>query len=255
MRYAVLCTLLLAASCGGRQRGPDTTRVYDNLDATHRVDILPNGHGSAVVIDAANGYLLTCHHVAGEGRSDLVVNIAEGDGEPIAYPAKVVAWDKAKDLAVIKVERRFEAAVVLGSLSDAHPLDDVYEIGFPYDLGELGSKGAIKTTDYDNDELGIEDAMLVEIDGVPGTSGSGIFLARNGKLVGLMRGLLPRGPNDGRQIVVRVVIRIDAIRAFLDRAKVPYLTSFSRRPSGLMQAASGTPTAERLTITIPPPAD
>lgn len=253
MRYAVLYTLLLVASCGGRQRGPDTTKVYDNLDATHRVDVLPNGHGSAVVIDAANGYLLTCHHVAGEGRADLVVNIAEGDADPIAYPAKVVAWDKAKDLAVIKVERRFETAVVLGDLSEVHVLDDVYEIGFPYDLGELGSKGAVKTVDYDNAELGIEDAILVELDGVPGTSGSGVFLARDGKLIGLMRGLLPRGPNDGRQIVVRVVIRIDDIRAFLDRAKIPYRTAFTVQPNGLMQAASGTPPAKSLTITIQPP--
>lgn len=254
MRLAVLCALLAAASCGVRRNGPDTTRVYDNLDATHRVDVLPDGHGSAVVIDAVNGYLLTCHHVAGEGRKELVVNIAAGGSEPVAYPAKVVAWDKKKDLAVIKVERRFETSVVLGDLSEVHPLDDVYEIGFPYDLGELGSKGAVKSIDYDNDEIGVEDAMLVEIDGVPGTSGSGIFLARNGKLVGLMRGLIPRGPNDGRQIVVRLVIRIDDIRAFLDRARIPYRTAFPQGPGGLLQAAAGASPTETLIITIPPPA-
>ena len=51
-----------------------------------------------------------------------------------------------------------------------------------------------------------------------------------------------------------LVIRIDDIRAFLDRAKIPYRTAFATRPDGLLQAATGMSRAERLTITIPPPA-
>lgn len=248
IKMLTACAFL--AACGAPVKGPDTPRVDDNLESTHRVDILPRGHGSAVVIDAEKGLLLTCHHVAGEGRRELVINIAEGDEAPVAYPAKVVAWDKVNDLAVIRVERRFERAAVLAGLSDLHMLDDVYNIGFPYDFGELGTKGAVKTVDYDNPELKIKDAMLVEFDGVPGTSGSGVFLARDGKLAGLMSALIPRGPNDGRQIVVRVVIRIDAIRKFLDGANIPYRTAFPVR-GGVI--AAGTNGQDRVVIGIPPP--
>ncbi|MEK7545548.1 MAG: serine protease [Patescibacteria group bacterium] len=238
------------AACASRTRGPETPKIDDNEEATHRVDILPMGHGSAVVIDAENGLLLTCHHVAGDGRRELIINIAEGDAAAVAYPAKVVGWDEVHDLAVIKVERRFTRAVVLADLSEVHLLDDVYNIGFPYDLGELGSKGAVKTVDYDLLE-GDEDALLIELDGVPGTSGSGIFLARNGKLIGLMRALIPTGPNDGRQIVVRVAIRIDTIRKFLDGANIGYLTSFPGQ--GPVAVGDGTSQLERVTISIPPP--
>src|SRR5690349_21029132 len=132
------CAFLVA--CGGRAKGPETPRIYDNLDATHRVDILPRGHGSGVVIDAQRGLLLTNAHVvvdeAGDKR-DVVVNIAVGDAAPVAYPARAVAVDVKRDLAVIQVGRRFERAVVLGELSDIHPGDAIYNVGFPYDLGEL----------------------------------------------------------------------------------------------------------------------
>lgn len=251
VRMFLTCAFL--AACGGSVRGPDTPRVHDNEESTHRVDVLPRGHGSAVVIDAEKGLLLTCHHVSGEGRRELVINIAEGDAAAVAYPAKVVAWDKENDLAVIKVERRFKRAVVLSDLSEVHMLDDVYNIGFPYDFGELGTKGAVKTVDFDLPEEGIEDAMLIELDGVPGTSGSGIFLTRDGKLVGIMSALIPVGPNDGRQIVVRVAIRIDTIRKFLDGANISYLTSFPGQ--GAIAVGTGTPVVERITIGIPPPSN
>lgn len=249
--YALFTALAFLAACGGRLNGPDTPGADGNAEATHRVDILPEGHGSAVVIDAERGLLLSCHHVTGEGRRELVVNIKVGGGEAVAYPAKVVAWDKKHDLAVIKIERRFERAVVLGDLSDVHLLDDVYNVGFPYDFGELGSKGAIKSVDYDDPARGIEDALLLEIDGVPGTSGGGIFLARDGRLVGIMSALIPVGPPDGRRIVVRVAIRIDVIRAFLDRAKIPYLTSHPK-PDGAITVGTGAPPLERVIIGIPP---
>gem|GEM_PF-1799794 len=250
--FALSTALAFLAACGGPAKGPDTPKVHDNADATHRVDVLPRGHGSAVVVDAENGILLTCHHVVGEGRRELVVNIAVDEEAPVAHPAKVIAWDKKNDLALIKVERRFERSVVLAELDEIHMLDDVYNIGFPYDFGELGSKGVIKSIDYDDPRRGLEDVMLVEIDGVPGTSGSGVFLVRDGKLVGLMSALIPVGPDDGRRIVVRVVIRIDVIRRFLDGAKVRYRTS----PLGqgeVMNVGSGMSGKGRLTIGIPPP--
>jgi len=256
----LVCAFL--AACGGR-KGPETPRIYENLDATHRVDILPRGHGSGVVIDAKRGLLLTNAHVVVDddgNKRDLVVNIAVGDGEPTAYPARTVAVDVKRDLAVIQVERRFERAVVLGELADLHPGDGIYNVGFPYDLGELAGKGTIKTVDYDNAEYGIENVILAEISDGPGTSGSGIFLASDGKMIGLMRGFIPRGPIDpktgkmvidGSLVVVRVVIRIDEIRDFLDGANIRYLT---RRlvNTGVTNAASGTPSIDQVKIVIKP---
>jgi len=258
----MLCAFLVA--CGGRGKGPETPRMYDNLDATHRVDILPQGHGSGVVIDAKRGLLLTNAHVVLDEdghKRDLVVNIAVGDGKPVAYPARAVAVDAKRDLAVIQVERRFESAVVLGELSDVHTGDAIYNVGFPYDLGELAAKGTVRTIDYDNDEYGIENVLLAEISDGPGTSGSGVFLERDGRMIGLMRGFIPRGPIDektgkmiidGALVVVRVVIRIDEIRAFLDGANIHYLTQLMG--AGITNAATGTSSLEEMKIVIGPSA-
>lgn len=247
----VACAFL--AACGGPAKGPETPRLYDNQEATHRVDILPEGHGSAVVIDAEKGLLLTCHHVAGEGQEKLLINIAEGDGAAVAYPARVVAWDKDLDLAVIKVERRFERAVVLADDDEIHVLDDIYNVGFPYDLGEMAGKGHIKAVHHDDPKLKLKNALVVDISDGPGTSGSGVFLTRNGKLIGVMKMLIRVGPMDGRQVIIRVLTGVDDIRRFLDRANVTYRTSYDAPSTGAWLADVGAPPVERLTITITPP--
>ena len=250
-KLLMLCAVL--AACGGRQKGPETPKIEDNAEATHRIDILPNGHGSAVVIDADKGLLLTCHHVAGEGERELLINIAVGDAEAIAYPARVVAWDKALDLAVVKVERRFEREVVLADDADVHVLDDVYNVGFPYDLGEMAGKGHVRAIHHDDEKMGLKNALVVDISDGPGTSGSGVFLTRNGKLVGIMKMLIRVGPMDGRQVIIRILTGVDDIRAFLDRARISYRTKERPSPRGAWNASGGSAGAS-VTITIMPPA-
>lgn len=258
MRGTIVRSMLLAflAACGGRYRGPEVPTVYDNMDATHRVD-LPLGHGSAVVL-TSDGYLLTCLHVSGKGKDPMLVNISVGDGDPTAYPARVVAWDEKRDLAVIKVDRRFERTVILADADEAHPLDDIYNIGFPYDLGEMAGRGSIKAVHYTSDAFGVKNVILADIADGPGTSGSGVYLTRNGKLIGLMRALLVRAPLDergdqiidGRETVVRVLIGVDDIRAFLDGVGVPYRTVAPVAMAGSASEASGAPDLERVEIRI-----
>jgi len=253
-KHGIVVAYAFLAACGGPVKGPETPRIVDNAEATHRIDILPQGHGSGVVIDADRGLILTCHHVAGEGERDLIINIAVGDKAAVAYPARVVAWDEDLDLAVIKVERRFEREVVLASDDEIHVLDDIYNVGFPYDLGEMAGKGHIKAVHHDDPEMKLKNALVVDISDGPGTSGSGVFLTRNGKLIGIMKMLIRVGPMDGRQVIVRVLTGVDDIRAFLDRAKISYRTAYTDTAwAGDLSAVSGSPEAEPVTIVIDPP--
>jgi S1-C subfamily serine protease len=206
--------------------GPETLKIEEALDATVRVDILPDSHGTAVVIDAENGLLLTCHHVAGEGDNVLLVNIAVGDGPAVAYPARVLKWNAELDLAVIKVNRRFDSEVVLGSADEVHVLDEIYSVGFPHSLGELAGKGYVRAVHYDVSGYDMKNALLVDIADGPGTSGGGAFLARNGKLIAIMRLIVSRGQTDGRQVVLRAKVGIDDIRAWLDKNHIKYRTSW-----------------------------
>lgn len=237
IRYGALALACLIG-CAGNMRGPETPQVYENMDATQRVDVMPAGHGSAVVL-TEDGYLLTCYHVSSKGDRVLLINIAEGDKPAVAYVAHVVATDEKHDLAVIKIHRHFGRTAVLADIAEAHPLDEAYNIGYPYSLGRLAGKGAIKAVGWDYDdpdqpELKVVNGLALDIPNGPGTSGSGIYLARDGKLIGLMQMVLTFGPrnaagepmSDGQQVIVHVAIPVDVIRAFLDRAHIPYHTEF-----------------------------
>jgi S1-C subfamily serine protease len=243
-RFGVL-VLAWLAGCAIGSRGPESPKVYESMDVAQRIDVMPDGHGTAIVL-TEDGFLLTCHHVSGNGDQTLLINIAEGDNAPVAYVARVVAVDEKHDMAVVKISRRFERTAVLADISEAHPLDEVYNIGYPYGFGRLAGKGIIKAVawhyqDEDDTALRVDNGLALDLPDGPGTSGSPIFLSRNGKLIGLMQKVVTYGPrnasgepmSDGRQVMVRVARPVDEIRAFLDRAHIPYSTEASgkNRPS------------------------
>lgn len=218
--FTLICLSL--AACAGRIPGPEAPRLLANLEATHRVDDAAGAHGSAVVIDARRGMLLTSSHVVSGGGGTYLIRISV-DGRPaIAYPVRVVARDEELDLAVIRVGRRFSHEVAIGSDDDVHMLDEIYNLGFPHDLGEVGSRGHIKAVRYRHARLKLKDVLLADFQGAPGTSGSGVYLARDGRLIGLMCAVAHIGPTDHRMIVVRILVAPGQIRAFLDRAGVRY---------------------------------
>lgn len=246
-RYCLNAIVLAClVGCASGPRGPEIPKVYENMDVTQRIDIVPEGIGSSAVL-TEDGYILTVFHVAGKGEQTLLINIAEGGKPAVAYEARVVATDEKHDLALVKVDHHFSSVAVLGTIDEVHPGDKVYNIGYPYDLGRLASVGNVKAvgwdySDSDSPDLTVENGLALDIANGPGTSGSGIYLAKNGHLVGLMRMVLifgRRNPSDalvrnGRLVTVHVAISIDQIRAFLDRAHVPYRTEVA--DSGLSMA-------------------
>ena len=235
-RVSWMCVLALTflGACAGNLHPPDLPMIYASMDATQRVDVLPDGHGSSVVL-TQDGYLLTDFHVAGKGDRELLVNVSE-DGKPaVAYPAKVVVSDEKSDLSVLKIAYRFPYAPALSCLSQMHEGDEVYLIGYPYEFGRLTGRGAIKALswtyrDKQDASKHVEHGLVLDIPDGPGNSGGGIFLKRSGDLVGLMQMILPYGTMgedggviyDGRQVVLHIAIQIDTIRALLDRAHIPY---------------------------------
>jgi S1-C subfamily serine protease len=223
---ALMAVLSLGcASSGHARRGPELARFIENSDATYRVDTAPAGHGSGVVI-SREGHILTAHHVV-EGETSLTISINEGGAAPRSYTATVIATDPEVDLAVIKIERGFRAPAVLEDMENLHAGDAVYNIGYPYDFGEMVGRGHIVRLRYSRPESDstVRDVLLVQIADGPGTSGSGIYATSSGRLVGIMRMLF--WVTNGRvpPLVVCVATPVDQIRAFLDRNRIPYVRS------------------------------
>ncbi len=230
--FGILAALFLVACAGPIQtlasNGPDLVRIVENRQATYRIDILPRGHGSGVVV-STEGHIVTAAHVV-DGDGGLEITLVEGrGGKPVTYKAKVVAVDKAHDIAVIKIDRHFDRPAILEDPANLHPGDALYNVGYPYNFGEMVGRGNIMRTHFtlrdDDGEIAINDAILADLPDGPGTSGSAIFLERNGRLIGVMSMMIWMTSGREPPMLVRVLVSVEHVRALLDQAKITYLSA------------------------------
>jgi S1-C subfamily serine protease len=221
--------------------------IKDNWFASQQVKIAEGGHGSGVVIHES-GILLTCHHVADKpGESTLEITIVEGDGEPRKYQAKVLAYDPDLDISAIKIDRQFSTPAILESPENLHIDLDVYNIGYPYSLGKVYGKGYIMKLHVDA-ELGNDDepihlrnGIMIHLPGGHGTSGSGVFNAENGKLVGIVKLIHPNPSFNMPLNVVHYLSSVEDVKKFLDKNKIPYHNGHTNKDWSLNAGESKTP--------------
>lgn len=141
-----------------------------------------SGAGSGVIIDADDGYIITCAHVI-NGASSVTVTLKDGTD----YKAEIVGSDTRTDIAVIQIEAKNLVAAELGNSDNLVVGQTAIAIGNP--LGTLGgtvSSGIISAL---NREITIDGQgySLLQIDTSinPGNSGGGLFDIE-GKLIGVV---------------------------------------------------------------------
>lgn len=109
-----------------------------NVKSVVAVSATDTGNGGSGFIISENGYIVSNYHVVG-GASR--VTITTNDEQQ--YDAKVVGYDAANDVAVLKVEATGLQAAVIGSSDDLIVGDQVVAIGHP-----LGNETATLTVGY-----------------------------------------------------------------------------------------------------------
>ncbi len=141
-----------------------------------------SGAGSGVIIDADDGYIITCAHVV-DGASTVTVTLKNGD----KYDAELIGSDSRTDIAVIKIEGEDLVAANIGNSDNLVVGQAAIAIGNP--LGTLGgtvSSGIISAL---NREITIDGQgySLLQIDTSinPGNSGGGLFDIE-GNLIGVV---------------------------------------------------------------------
>jgi serine protease Do/serine protease DegQ len=149
--------------------------------------------GSGVIIDAAEGYVVTNHHVIAKAQE---ISVTLRDGR--ALPATLVGADPEADIAVIQV-----TADDLGELpladSDALRVGDfVVAIGNPFGLGQTVTSGIVSALGRSGLGIeGYEDFIQTDASINPGNSGGALVNLR-GELVGINTAILaPSGGNVG----------------------------------------------------------
>jgi S1-C subfamily serine protease len=143
--------------------------------------------GSAFFVDAA-GFLITNYHVISsevdpsyEGYSRMYIRL--GDSSSARIPAKVIGWDKAMDLALIKVE--YKPAYVFSVVDRVIPQvgDSVLAIGSPGGLEKTVTMGIVSA--LSRRFLQIGDVIQIDAAVNHGNSG-GPVVDNSGRLVGIV---------------------------------------------------------------------
>lgn len=144
------------------------------------------GHGSGFAV-SNDGYILTNFHViAGENINQLEeVKVVLSNGDEL--DAKVVRYNRAYDMALLKVDFDFEKAFLLKSTKEFKNLLDVYTIGAPksVELGQSVTMGMISNERKANKNNLIQ--LNMSING--GNSGGPLF-DKTGMLHGVIQSKL-----------------------------------------------------------------
>ena len=151
------------------------------------------GHGSGFAV-TQDGYIITNYHVIvdrkGENKNQIKIITANGD----ELEGKLVRVNKFRDLALIKVDAKFDKAFKLSSEKTFKNFQDVYTIGTPksIELGQSVSSGVISNERKNNNNNLLQLGMSVN----GGNSGGPVF-DKDGTLHGVIEAKLIGSNTEG----------------------------------------------------------
>jgi serine protease Do len=156
------------------QGGGDQNQVSESL-------------GSGFIVDP-KGYIITNYHVIEKADKIYVKLATDPENEDMGRPARVIGFDKATDLAVIKIDTSAPLPTVsLGNSDNVHVGDWVEAIGSPFALAQTVTAGIISAKNR-TIEPGASGQFqhFIQTDAAinPGNSG-GPLLDMNGEVIGV----------------------------------------------------------------------
>lgn len=193
---AILTALLLCTACSGRKQYSDDDFVASAANLRPSVVLLsmdvpaenpkdsPDTEfatGTVVASGAWGSDILTVEHAI-EGAWNLRVTINNKE----KTPGRIVAKNEDLDVALVRTKRKNLPVVKLGSSADAQPGRTIGLVGYPIP-DQFDDEGLGLATSLDSGRVSSlrADAIEVTLQIVPGESGSPVFLADTGEIVGM----------------------------------------------------------------------
>ena len=168
-----------------------------------------SGSGSGFIWDQ-DGHIITNFHVInGANTSSIAVTLSNGK----TYDARVVGYEKEKDLAVLKIDapRGELRPIRVGTSQDIRVGQSVYAIGNPFGLDQTLTTGIVSALDREiRSQAGVPIKGAIQTDAAinPGNSG-GPLLNSNGELIGVNTSIYsPSGASAG----IGFSIPVDVVR-------------------------------------------
>ncbi|MBN2377390.1 MAG: trypsin-like peptidase domain-containing protein [Sedimentisphaerales bacterium] len=155
-------------------------------------------HGSGFVI-SQDGYVLTNQHVVNKAKTITAKTLT---GRELL--GEVIRVDRAKDVALIKLEKDIYEPLTIGNSSDLQAGTEVYSIGSPLldKYGQSLSQGIVSGIQTENGNRYIQSDVSIH----PGNSG-GPLITVDGKVVGVAAmGVLT---NEGLGVGINLFIPIE----------------------------------------------
>lgn len=152
-----------------------------------------NSLGSGVIIDSAQGLVLTNNHVI-DKADKIMVTLTDGR----QLNAELVGTDPEADIAVIRIPAKNLTHLPIADSSQLKVGDFVVAIGNPFGLGQTVTSGIVSALGRSGLGIeGYEDFIQTDASINPGNSG-GALVNLKGELVGMNTAILaPTGGNVG----------------------------------------------------------
>lgn len=188
--------------------------------------------GSGVIIDAAQGILVTNQHVV-ENGTKFTVDMLDGR----LLDATLIGADKATDIAVLKIEAPGLMQVEIVDSDTLRTGDVAFAVGYPLGLDQTVTMGVISGLNRSGLGDAVEDYIQTDAAVNSGNSG-GPLLDSRGRLIGINTSILSGGGggNDGIAFAVPTRIMLYV---------VGQLREFGEVRRGEIGAVLGSLTAER----------
>jgi len=136
--------------------------------------------GSGVIVDAANGYVLTNHHVI-ENADEVTVTLSDGR----SLRAEFVGSDADTDVALMRIPAEHLTAIELAADNSLEVGDFVVAVGNPFGVGQTVTSGIVSAVGRSNvPGIGFQNFIQTDASINPGNSG-GALVDLRGRLVGI----------------------------------------------------------------------
>src|SRR6266446_5533566 len=168
-------------------------RRFFNLQQQQPVERETQATGSGVIVDAAQGYVMTNAHVVENANS---IEVTTKDNRHLK--AKLIGRDPDTDIAVLQISGGDLTAIPIGDSDRLQVGDFVLAVGNPFGLGQTVTSGIISALGRSGLGIeGYEDFIQTDASINPGNSG-GPLVDLQGRVVGINTAILaPGGGNIG----------------------------------------------------------
>jgi len=155
-------------------------QYFFNMPESQPRERATNSLGSGVIIDAANGYIVTNNHVI-ENADQINVRLLDGR----SFEAELIGTDSETDIAVIKISASDLDSIRIGDSERLRVGDFVVAIGNPFGLGQTVTSGIVSAKGRTGLGIeGYEDFIQTDASINQGNSGGALVNLR-GELVGI----------------------------------------------------------------------